>query len=197
MFSAIVPSMKNVIIVHGRPGKEEYYSDKYPSSSNFHWIPWLQKQLLIKDIKADTPEIPHAYAPEWKIWKTEFERFDISPGTILVGHSNGAGFLVRWLSENVEVSTSKLILMAPSFNEGELTDGSFFDFEIDSGLSKRVGQIIIFLGLKDSQSVHDTVKKIMDEISGVKLIDFPNNEHFTTEDMGSEAFPELLEEVLK
>jgi len=42
--------MKNAIIIHGRPSKEVYYSSDYPSSSNFVWIPWLQKQLIIKSL---------------------------------------------------------------------------------------------------------------------------------------------------
>ena len=189
--------MKNAIILHGRPDKEEYYSDEFPSASNFHWLPWLQKQLLIRDIKADTPEVPHAYAPDWAIWKTEFERFDVTPDTVLIGHSNGGGFLVRWLSENPDVKVSKLILVAPSFNEGNHTDGNFFDFEIDPAISERVDQVTIFNGLKDHPSVHESVEKIMRQIDGVKLIEFPELEHFCVEDMKSEKFTELLEEILK
>ena len=76
--------MKNAIIIHGRPTKEIYYSDEYPSSSNFAWIPWLQKQLIIHDIKADTPEMPLAFEPDYEIWKKEFERFEITEATIFI-----------------------------------------------------------------------------------------------------------------
>lgn len=188
--------MKNAIIVHGRPEKDEYYDASFPSASNFHWIPWLQKQLIVAGIKADTPEMPKAYAPDWETWRREFERFDVSPETILVGHSNGAGFLVRWLSEN-PAQVAKLVLVAPSFHENEHMDGTFFDFEIDPDIAPRVGDIVIFNGLKDGQSVHDSVQKIMGEVTGVRLIEFPDKEHFCMNDMESEAFPELLEEVLK
>ena len=189
--------MKNAIIVHGRPGKEEYYSDKYPSASNFHWIPWLQKQLIIRDIKADTPEMPLAYAPEWNRWKREFERFDVNEDTILVGHSNGGGFLVRWLSENKDQKVGKVVLVAPSFHKNEHVDSAFFDFEIDSELVSRTKGLTVFNGKKDSESVHETVERILKEISGAKLVEFENNGHFITEDMEGESFPELLEEVLQ
>lgn len=188
--------MKNAVIVHGRPGKEEYYSDTYPSSSNYHWIPWLQKQLIIRDIKADTPEMPNAYAPDWETWRKEFERFDISAETILVGHSNGAGFLMRWLSENSDIVVGKVILVAPSFNEGEHTDGTFLKFDIDSSILKRTKGITIFNGLKDAQSVHDSVEKILTEVSGVKLVEFPENGHFVLEDLGTAEFPELMAECI-
>ncbi len=187
----------NAIILHGRPGKKEYYSDEHPSSSNYHWIPWLQKQLMIRDIKADTPEIPNAYAPDWQTWCTEFERFEVNEGTILVGHSNGGGFLVRWLSENPDIKVKFLGLVAPSFNEGELTDGDFFDFKIDSSIASRVGRIVVFNGMKDSQSVHDSIESIVKEIDGVELREFENLAHFCVDDMESEKFPELLEEILK
>ena len=98
------------------PSREEYYSSEYPASSNFQWIPWLQKQLLIKDIPTATPEMPHAYAPNYSVWKKEFERFDVTPESILVGHSCGGGFLVRWLSENKNIKVGKLILVAPWLN---------------------------------------------------------------------------------
>ena len=70
--------MKNAIIVHGMPSKEEYYSSDFPACSNNHWIPWLQKQFIMNDVKADTPEMPHAYLPEYEVWKKEFERFDVT-----------------------------------------------------------------------------------------------------------------------
>lgn len=188
--------MKNAIIVHGRPGKKEYYSSKYPSSSNFHWIPWLQKQLIIRDIKADTPEMPFAFAPEWKTWKKEFERFEVNKNTILVGHSNGGGFLVRWLSDNPKVKVDKLVLVAPSFHENEYVNKNFFRFTIDPKLSKRVRRIVILNGLKDSKSVHKSVDKIVKNIKGVRVLEFPSNGHFILADMKSEKFPQLLKAVL-
>lgn len=38
---------KSAIILHGMPSKEEYFSPAYASPSNSHWLPWLQKNLLI------------------------------------------------------------------------------------------------------------------------------------------------------
>ena len=91
---------QNAILIHGTCNKVEYYSDEYPTLSNSHWFPWLSKQLLISDIPTVALEIPNAYMPNYTTWKKEFERFDIDSETILVGHSCGGGFLVRWLSEN-------------------------------------------------------------------------------------------------
>ena len=85
-------TVKNAILLHGSCDKEEYFDDKYPSLSNSHWFPWLQKQLLINGIPAQTPEIYDAYVPNYSIWKKEFERFDVGAQTTLVGHSCGGAF---------------------------------------------------------------------------------------------------------
>ncbi|HEU5004853.1 MAG TPA: hypothetical protein VFT49_02075 [Candidatus Saccharimonadales bacterium] len=42
--------MKRAIILHGRPAKKDYYGDKWPSESNSHWLPWLQKQFMRRDV---------------------------------------------------------------------------------------------------------------------------------------------------
>jgi len=87
--------MKNAIILHGLPDRDEYYDASVPSSSNYLWIPWIQKQLLIKDVAAHTPEVPGAYkpTPHYDVWQREFERFDVTPETMLVGHSCGCGLV--------------------------------------------------------------------------------------------------------
>ena len=188
--------MKNAIIIHGKPSKEIYYSDKYPSSSNFAWIPWLQKQLIIRDIKADTPEMPHAYEPDYDLWRTEFERFDVTPETILIGHSAGAGFLVRWLSENKDVSVGKVVLVAPSIDPTKKSVTGFCDFEIDKHLESRLGELIIFTSDNDSEGVNKSVEILANTIPNIKVIEFAGYGHFIPEHMGTDKFPELFEVVM-
>jgi len=190
--------MKNAIILHGTCDEEEYYSPEYPSASNFHWLPWLSKQLLVKDIHAVTPEMPCGYMPNYTVWKQEFERFDITPETILVGHSCGGGFLVRWLSENKDKKVGKVVLVAPWLdpNKTKGKDNDFFYFTTDSFLVSRTQGVTIFNSDDDMEAVHVSVKQIMDSISNVKLIEFQNKGHFCLGDLKGEAFPELLDEVL-
>lgn len=188
---------KNAIIVHGMPSQDEYYDPQFPAGSNYHWLPWLQRQLIIRDIKADNPEMPHSYDPQWKIWSREFERFDINEQTILVGHSCGAGFLVRWLSEHPQIRVDKVVLVAPYLSpEGHVTNG-FFDFEIDTHLVKRVSRgVTVFNSTNDDDYIHESIKILKENIENLKIVDFKDLGHFLVEDMESEEFPELLEEVL-
>jgi predicted alpha/beta hydrolase family esterase len=183
--------MRNAIILHGRPKKETYYSSEFPSSSNFAWIPWLKKQLITNEIKTDTPEIPHAYEANYKVWKNEFESFDVNEMSILVGHSAGAGFLVRWLSEKIEVKIDKLILVAVGFSLLQE------DLEIiDSKLSNRVNQITIFVSDNDPGNSIENTKYLCKKIDKVKVVELKGFGHFIPDHMGTSEFSQILEEIL-
>lgn len=187
--------MKTAILLHGKPDKDEYYSNNYPSASNSHWFPWLQKRLLIRDIAAYTPEVPRCYTPDYAVWCKEFERFEITPQTILVGHSCGGGFIVRWLSEHPEIKASKVVLVAPWLDPNRDDTTDFFDFKIDPNLVERTKGTTIFNSDNDYASVQETVKILRDQIQNVSYREFHNYGHFCHKDLGTEAFPELLEEI--
>jgi predicted alpha/beta hydrolase family esterase len=189
--------MKNAIILHGRPSKAEYYSEEYPSSSNSHWLPWLQKHLLNQDIFTATPEVPLAYEPLWERWVKEVERYDINSETILVGHSCGGGFWVRYLSEHRDLNVAKVVLVAPWIDVEQEDPNKFFDFNIDPNIASRTAGLIIFNSSDDVPEIQSSVVKLRKEIKNIKYREFENRGHFTHRKMPSDSFPELLEEVLK
>ncbi len=189
-------NMKNAIILHGMPPKDEYYSSEYPSASNSHWLPWLQKELLRHDIHAVTPEVPFCFAPDYSLWVKEFERFPISEDTILIGHSCGAGFFVRYLSEHPEIRVGKMILVAPWINPSEEVATGFFSFVMDANLAVRTRQFIIFESDNDSEEIKKSINKITAVIQGIEIQTFHNYGHFTFGDMNTHEFPELLEVTL-
>lgn len=189
----------NAIILHGTPDKEEYYSLKYPAQSNSHWIPWIQKQLQVKDIFTQTPEMPMSFKPDYNIWKKEFECYDIGSDTILVGHSCGAGFIVRWLSENQDAKVGKVVLVSPwlnPFNDQKHKARSFFDFKIDSGISSRTRGITVFYSDDDFKGVSESVDTLKNKVRILNIKQLKGYGHFCYKDMGTIEFPELLEEIV-
>lgn len=56
--------------------------------------------------------MPDPWAPEYEKFKQAFEKNPVSEHTILVGHSCGCAFLVRWLGESKQ-KIDTLILVAP------------------------------------------------------------------------------------
>jgi len=178
------------------PDKEEYYSEAYPSPSNFQWLPWLQKQLIIRNIKADTPEMPQAYNPEYEIWKREFERFDITPETLLVGHSCGGGFLLRWLSEHKDIRVGKVVLVAPWLDPDKELPTGFFNFTLDSNLASRTQGLIVLSSDDDWADITESVSNILASVKEVVHVPFHGYGHFISAKLREEGFPELLDLIL-
>lgn len=192
--------MKNAILMPGQPDKVEYYDPKYPTNSNDHWFPWLSKQLQINDIFAVAIEPPRPWQPRYDVWKKEFEKFDITPETALIGHSCGGGFLVRWLSENTDTKVGKVVLVAPWLNpeHNPVSDtADFFDFEIDPNLVSKTAGMTIFNSDNDQPTIHKSVQIIRDTVKDCVYKEFHSYGHFCLEDMNTTEFPELLEELLR
>jgi len=190
--------MKNAIILHGGPSKEEYYDPKMPSMSNAHWLPWLQAQLLKHNISAATPEVPDSFDRNWEVWNREVERFEIGPETMLVGHITGSGFWIKYLSIHPEIKVNRVVLVAPWLDPNkEHTKNFFDDFKIDPNLASRTAKLVIINSDNDQDSVQKTVKIIREKIKDIEYKEFHNYGHFCTEDMKTPEFPELLEELLK
>lgn len=190
----------NAILVPGRPDKEEYYDPQYPTNSNSHWFPWLSKQLQVNNVFAVTIETPKPYSPRYDVWKQEFERFEITPETVLVGHSCGGGFLVRWLSENKDKKVGKVVLVAPWLNpeNNPVSDtADFFNFDIDSDMVSRTAGVTIFNSDNDQETIHKSVQMIRDTIEGTHYREFHEYGHFCQKDMGAVEFPELAQECLR
>jgi len=185
--------MKNAILLHGLYDKEEYYDKTQPSASNAHWFPWLQRQLMLRDLKADTPEVPHTFNFDWQSWVTEVERFDITPETLLIGHSMGGGFWMRYLSEHPEIYVDKVVLVAPWLNLRHEEKADFFDFDLDPGLVERTNTFIIFGSDNDDPDVQKSVAHLCEKLPNVTYKEFHDYGHFCYRDMKTEAFPELLD----
>lgn len=185
--------MKNAVIVHGKLSKERYFDPDFPSSSNYYWLPWLQNQLIIQGVHAQTPEMPNGWAPSYDDWRQEIERYDISADTLLVGHSCGAGFLLRWLSNRTDVNVNKIILVAPWIDPANKESmGDFFDFALDPELAQRADDFCVVYS-NDEQSVLDTVDIIRGGVPGTRFVQVANRRHFYDDE--TSEFPELLTEL--
>jgi predicted alpha/beta hydrolase family esterase len=184
--------MKNAIIIHGYNNKAEYLDSTRPSPSNDHWIPWLQKQLILKGIETQTPEMPGFHEPNYEKWKEMLERFELNEDTILIGHSCGGGFLVRWLSENKQ-KVGKVVLVAPWLDPEKNIDPEFFNFEIDSDIASRTSQLYILYSTDDDPQIIQSINILKKKLSGATFKEFTNKGHFVLSSLKSEKFPELLE----
>ena len=179
------------------PDKSEYLDSKADSQSNSHWLPWLQQQLNIQGILSQTPEMPEPYNPEYEKWKRVFEQFTLDEDTTLVGHSCGAGFIIKYLSENT-TKVGKVVLVAPWINSQREDNVTIFDnLQIEKDLTVRTEGITIFSSSNDDQAIKNSIEVLKDTIKDLKVLEFNDYGHFCLGDMKTKEFPELLAEILK
>lgn len=188
--------MNKAIILHGKPGKQEFYNAHGSSQSNSHWLPWLQQQLIVRGILAQTPELPAPYEPVYEDWKKIFEQLQPDENTILVGHSCGGGFLVRWLSENKDINVGKVVLVAPSLGLDWDYVLEFTQFEIDPDLVNRTKGVSLLCSDDDKPGIIEAKDRFKAAIKNLEVIDFSNKGHFTEHSLQSIEFPELLDIIM-
>ena len=184
----------NCIIIHGCPSNV----DKDPKTRTYdkHQIPWIKKELSSFDIKVETPLMPEPWKPDYNKFKKEFEKYEVMDDTVLIGHSCGCAFLVRWLG-GTKQKIKKLILVAP-WKIPDMDDKfgkEFYGYPISASIKSRVKEIIMFTADDEEEDGKKSLKIFHEALDG-KVIELKGRGHYTMRDMKTEEFPELLREVL-
>lgn len=186
----------NCIVVHGCPSKAEEAMDLSTRTYDKHWIPWIRKELNSRGIKTDVPLMPTPWQPDYNKFKKEFEKYKVTENTVLIGHSCGCAFLVRWLGETKQ-RINKLILVAPWKipKKNDEIKKAFYIYPIDETIKSRVKEIIMFTADDEEENGKKSLKIFHDALGG-KIIELNGRGHYTMEDMGTDEFPELLREAI-
>jgi len=191
--------MRNCIIVHGCPETRETLVDVGEETYFRHWIPWAKKQLEIAGVKTYVPKMPVPWKPVYAKYKAKFEKdFGalINSDTVLIGHSCGCAFLVRWLGDS-NCNICKLILVAPWKipPPNNTIKEKFYGFEINKNVRENVRQIIYFTSDNEAKPGKDSLEMYYSVLGG-QIIELHNKGHYTFEDMKNVEFPELVKTVL-
>jgi len=185
----------NCIIIHGCPLNIEKAMDPETRTYDKHWILWIKKELSQRDIKTEIPLMPSPWEPDYNTFKKEFEKYPVLENTILIGHSCGCAFLVRWLGESKQ-QINKLILVAPRKipDKNDKFRKAFYGYSIDETIKSRVKEIIMFTADDKKEDDRKSLKMFHDALGG-KIIELQSRGHYMMRDMGTEEFPELLKEI--
>ena len=187
----------NCVIVHGCPSDIEKTMDPKTRTYDKHWIPWLKKELTSRGIKTKTPLMPKPWYPDYKAFKKKFEKYEVTDNSVLIGHSCGCAFLVRWLGD-IKRKINKLILVAPWKipDKNDRLKKLFYEYPIDEKIKGRVKGIVMFTADDEKKDGKKSLE-IFHKALGGKIIELKGKGHYTMNDMGAQEFPELLKEVLK
>lgn len=138
------------------------------------------------------PNNKNAKYLEWEIWFNKIIPF-IQDGVILVGHSLGATFLFKYLSEQVLDKKVKATVFIAGVYDDSVFEESLGDFKKpDSfkGFIDQAGKVSVFHS-KDDQVVPFSQTQILREMIGeYDLHEFNERGHFNQEE-----FPELAEKI--
>lgn len=139
--------------------------------------------------------MPRPSQPTYGPWRESLEAIGVDGSTILVGHSCGAGFLVRWLSET-RTQIRGIALIAPWIDPDETLPTGMFDFSL-TGLSLVLpARRSLFISLDDDQDVRTSAHILARHCSPIETFVFHRRGHFTDETPEGADLPELPAWVL-
>lgn len=130
---------------------------------------------------------------EWKIWFEKFIPF-LREGVILIGHSLGGLFLVKYLSENtLAVSVRSTLLVAAPYSSTTRRPEGLGDFVLGDDLSRfasQAGEVVIYHSHDDEIVPYSSSQKYLESIPQADLETFDDRGHFN-----QETFPELEDKL--
>lgn len=157
------------------------------------WKDTLQK-FLGEDFEVYFLKMPNSQDAkylEWAIWFEKYIPF-MNDGVILVGHSLGAVFLARYLSENTFPKCTKgVFLVAAPYEDDE--GRKLPEFAITGPLARLGEQVknLFFYHSKDDPVVpFSELARYQKELPEATYRIFDNRLHFN-----AESFPEIVEDI--
>ena len=192
--------MKNAILIHGtNDTKADYFKEisAYGSKANTLWYPWLAQQLEKLGFSFVFPSLPSPWDSDvdYDEWSNELDKISIGVDTLLIGHSWGAGFILKYLALHPNINIGQLVMIAPSCDPIKKCGNFMNRWDSDKCLHNRIKSIDLLYSTDDknpnvSPSV-EKIKKLFANKSNFRIYKFDNKGHFVSK-VGNQL-PELLQ----
>lgn len=158
------------------------------------WSDSLRKELGSR-FDVLLPKMPNPMNAKYEEWKILFKKIALllDNNVILIGHSLGAIFLAKYLSENkFPKKILATLLVSPPYDDEGMKD-SLGDFVLPKSLdklNKQGGKIFVYQSKDDSVVPHSHLEKYKKVLLNVIIREFKKREHFD-----QSSFPELIKDV--
>ena len=173
----------NIVFCHGCMGPK-YDWDKRTYDASAWWADWLQFFVEFEhDVIMQKPYFPHAHMLLMKYdeWEKIMDRQELTPDTVLIGHSAGGGFVLKYLAMHPELKVRQVILVAPYIDVEDIQPFGFYkDLNLSADMMAQTEYgIDIMISDDDFPYIKNSVEKIVKNIPGVRVHNFSGRGHFT------------------
>lgn len=192
---------KQILVVHGGdtfPSSEKFL--EYLGSANVDldrfrnkkddWKSKLQSKLG-DEYDVLLPAMPNKQNAQYHEWKVWLERIIplLNNEIIFVGHSLGATFLVKYLSENIISKKVKgLFLVAGHY---DFVGGELCSFVAPDQVSLPTDRVFVYHSKDDFVVPFESFEKIKSVLTNFNASEFVDRNHFLDED-----FPEIVRDIV-
>lgn len=190
--------ISNVIIVHGSPREDKTKEKDYIKDSEKGWLGWIKNELKKRDINCKNPQMPTPWSPKYSEWKKEFEKIKLNESSVLIGHSAGGAFLVRYLDETNQ-KIKKLILVSPGKTGLQSRDNmlDLYGNKTHERVKELVSEKIVIYTAEDDYEPRIRGAREYGKEFNTKVTKFKKGYgHFTSQTLAGKEFPKLLNEIL-
>ena len=195
---------KQILFIHGGytfASRRDYIKflkdyDLNPYKKRKYWINWFATKL--KSYEVLVPQMPcdkNAKYEEWEIWFKKHIPFLKDKNPVLIGHSLGAIFLLKYLSENnFPRKISQLHLVAPAVYDDGLGPEKLSTFKSDlkkiKKIEKKCKELHLWHSKDDNICLFKNSEIIKSIIPSINFHVFKNKGHFK-----DYSFPEILKVI--
>ncbi len=194
---------KQIVIIHGGDTFEnqEAYLDflknyeidieRYKSSKD-DWKPWLRERLG-DDYEVILPTMPNktnAQFGEWKLWFEKIIPF-LNEEIILVGHSLGASFVAKYLSENKFPKKLNGVFLVSGVFDKDSDGYSLLSFSLPEKLDLQTENLYLYHSKDDPVVPFSALENFIKALPKAHSRVFENRKH-----INQPEFMELAEDIL-
>lgn len=182
----------NMVFCHGVMGPDEDWDTRIYRTEK-RWKDWLQFTVEFKhDVLMQIPQFPHAHVLLMKYdeWATVMDFQDINENTVLVGHSAGGGFVLKYLSDHPELRVKQVVLVAPWIDVEKFQPFGFYNgLNLNNNLVGQAKQgMDLLISDDDMPHIKYSFDKIMKNIPNIRVHQFSGRGHFVASEL-----PEIMQ----